>query len=246
MKNHVNYISLFLLLIVNACNSDNAFDCIKKPGDIQTIIIDDLPEFNDLVIHDDITLELVEDEKEYFEVIYGENLIPKIRFVSDKDSLLIYNENFCGWTRDYQKPLVRWHTTKEEINIESLSSGNIFNIDTIRMDLQIEARDISNEVELVVNSKNIILLSNSISNFKVRGKCVRLKVQSYFNDSRFELGELKTSRANVLQRGYNDIIINPTDSLIGSIEGAGRVLYYGNPGIKMVVENGGELIQLKE
>lgn len=246
MKKHINYIAIFLFAIVNACNSENAFDCIKKPGDVKTKIIDDLLDFNELVIHDDITLELVEDEREYFEVIYGENLIPKIKFIANKDSLLIYNENFCGWTRDYQKPLIRWHTTKEQINIKSLSSGNIFNVDSIRMDLQIEARDISNEVELVVNSNNITLVSNSIANYKIKGKCINLTVRSYFSDSRFELGELETSRANVLQRGYNDIIVNPSDSLVGSIENAGRVLYYGNPGVKMMVENGGELIQLKE
>ncbi|GAA5029037.1 hypothetical protein GCM10011506_17020 [Marivirga lumbricoides] len=246
MKTNLHYIALLLFLIANACSSENAFDCIKKTGDIKTILVNDFSEFNDLVIHDDITLELIEDESEYFEVIYGENLIPKIKFVSDKDSLLIYNENFCGWTRDYQKPLVRWHTTKELVNIKSLSSGNIFNNDTLGVNLQIEAKDISNKVELTVNSENILLISNSISNFKVIGHCQRLTVRSYFSDSHFELGQLQCSRVNVLQRGYNDIIVNPSDSLVGSIENAGRVMYYGSPGIKMVVENGGELIKLEK
>ena len=50
----------------------------------------------------------------------------------------------------------------------------------------------------------------------------------------------------MLQRGYNDIIVNVKDSLVGSIENAGRILYKGNPGVKVAVGNGGELIHLDQ
>ncbi len=235
-----------LLLVLSACNSEETFDCIKKAGDLKTKIINDFSEFNDLVIHDDISLQIIEAEQEYFELTYGENLISKISFTLENDSLLIHNGNFCSWSRDYQKPLIKWYTNKEKIYINSQTSGRIFNTDTLRKNLHIDTRDISNDVELMVANNGIIITSNSISNFYISGTSNNLKVISYFSDSRFELGKLEAHSVNILQRGYNDIIVHSKDSLIGSIENAGRVLYYGNPGIKMTVQNGGQLIKIEE
>ena len=172
--------------------------------------------------------------------------MPKLIIQSENDSILFFNENFCNWTRDFKKPLVRWHTNKDKILIRSLSSGNIFNKDTLTMDIHIEARDYSNEIKLIVKNNNTILSTNSISNFTLSGQSIGLTVRSYFSDSHIDLGNLEVKRANILQRGYNDIIVNPTDSLVGSIENAGRILYYGDPGVKVVVRNGGELIKLND
>lgn len=235
-----------ILLLTSGCDSEDAFDCIKTSGKTQIKVITEFAEFGELLLHDNIELEIIEDETEYFELIYGENLLPKLIMESENDSISFFNENFCNWTRDFKKPLIRWHTNKDKIVIRSLSSGKIYNSDTLRMDIHIEAKDYSNEVELLVNSNNVILTSNSISNFTCSGQSNGLIVRSYFSDSRIDLGNLKVSRADVLQRGYNDIIVNPTDSLIGSIENAGRILYYGNPGLKVAVRNGGELIRLND
>ncbi|MBK6263784.1 DUF2807 domain-containing protein [Marivirga sp. S37H4] len=236
--------SLFVLL--SACDSEEAFDCVKKPGDIETKVITEFPEFNDLVIHDDISLQIIEDESEYFELTYGKNLISKINFKLENDSLLLTNDNFCSWARDYQKPLLKWHTNKESIYINSQTTGEIFNTDTLRKNLQIHTREISNEIELFVSNNATVLSSSSISNFHISGNSNSMKIFSYFSDSRFELGNFEVNHISVLQRGFNDIIVHAKDSLIGSIENAGRVLYYGNPGVKMVVQNGGKLIKLEE
>ncbi len=245
MKINQLYIALILLLYIS-CNSEEAFDCVKTSGDLDTLMITDFPDFRELLIHNNIELEIIEDEIEYFELIYGRNLLPQLMMEYESDSLSFFNNNFCNWTRDFKKPLIKWHTTKNEIVIRSLSSGNIFNIDTLKMDVVIVAEDYSNKIDLIVNNKKTLLASNSISNFTFSGMSDRLIVNSYFSDSQFNLGELQVLRAEILQRGYNDIIVNPTDSLVGSIENAGRILYYGNPGIKVEVRNGGELIKLND
>jgi len=231
-------------MIFTACDSEEAFDCFKKSGDLTTLRIDEFPDFAKLLIHDDIELEIVETDQEYFELTYGKNLIPKIIMEKENDSLSFFNENFCGWTRDFEKPKLKWFTDKSSINILCLSNGKITSLDTIRNDFIIRIESSTNEVDLKINNNNTTLLSNSSSYINVSGKCNGLRIAAYFNDGKYDCGDLLANRANVLQRGYNDITVNVRDSLVGSIENAGRILYKGKPGVKVEVSNGGELIHL--
>ncbi|WP_375578052.1 DUF2807 domain-containing protein [Marivirga tractuosa] len=240
---------IFLLLAsfsYQACDSEDAFDCIKKSGEETTVIIDDFPDFAELLIHDDIELEIVENDEEYFELTYGKNLIPKIVMDHENDSLSFFNQNFCGWTRDFEKPKLKWFTDKSTIRVNCLSNGEITSADTIRNDFVIRIQSATNEVNLKINNNNTSLLSNSSTYFNVAGKCNGLRIAAYFNDGKYDCGDLISNRANVLQRGYNDIIVNVKDSLIGNIENAGRILYKGNPGVDVAVSNGGELIHLDQ
>jgi hypothetical protein len=243
-KNIVLILSIFLISILSACDSEEAFDCFKKSGEKITIRIDDFPDFKEVLIHDDIELEIVETDQEYFELTYGENLIPKIVMGHENDSLSFFNQNFCGWTRDFEKPKLKWFTNKSTINILCLSDGKITATDTIRNNFIIRIENATNEVDLKINNNSTTLLSNSATLFNVAGKCKSLRIAGYFNDGKYKCGEFVANRANVLQRGYNDIIVNVKDSLKGSIENAGRILYKGNPGVDVSVSNGGELIHL--
>lgn len=237
---------LLIAVAFQACDSEEAFDCFKKSGEETTIIINDFPHFAELLIYDNIELEIVETDQEYFELTYGKNLIPKIVMDHENDSLSFFNQNFCGWTRDFKKPKLKWFTNKSSINILCLSNGKITSTDTIRNDFIIRIQSATNEVDLNINNSKTTLLSNSSTSFNVAGKTNSLRIAAYFNDGKYECGDLLANGANVLQRGYNDIIVNVKDSLIGSIENAGRILYKGNPGVKVEVSNGGELIHLDQ
>jgi hypothetical protein len=247
LKKHNLYLFIILLGVsLQACDSEEAFDCFKKSGEKITVRIDDFPDFAELLIYDDIELEIVETDEEYFELTYGENLIPKIVMEQENDSLSFFNQNFCGWTRDFEKPKLKWFTNKSDINILCLSNGKITSADTIRNNFVMRVENSTNEVDLKINNNKTTLLSNSSSNFQISGKSNGLRIAAYFNDGKFDCSELIVNRANVLQRGYNDIIVNVKDSLVGSIENAGRILYKGNPGVKVEVSNGGELIHLDQ
>ena len=247
LRKHNLYLFIILLGVsLQACDSEEAFDCFKKSGEKITVRIDDFPDFAELLIYDDIELEIVETDEEYFELTYGENLIPKIVMEQENDSLSFFNQNFCGWTRDFEKPKLKWFTNKNSINILCLSNGKITSADTIRNNFVMRVENSTNEVDLKINNNNTTLSSNSSTYFNISGKTNGLKIRAYFNDGKYDCGDLLANRANVLQRGYNDIIINVKDSLIGSIENAGRILYKGNPGVKVKVSNGGELIHLSQ
>lgn len=244
LRRFILILCLASFIVMMACDSEDAFDCIKQSGDETSIILNDFPDFAQLVIYDNIELEIVESGDEYFELTYGKNLIPKIVMDHENDSLSFFNQTFCGWVRDFEKPKLKWFTNKSTINIISLSNGKITAADTIRNDLTIRIEDAINEVNLKVKNVNTVLTSNSSGNFNVSGQCAGLRIAAYFNDGKYDCGDLLANRANVLHRGYNDIIVNVKDSLVGSIENAGRILYKGNPGVKVEVSNGGELIHL--
>jgi hypothetical protein len=241
-----HFLLLVGLTVLQACDSEDAFDCFKKSGELQTIAISDFQDFTQLVLYDDIELEIVEAGQEYFELTYGKNLIPNIVIEHQNDSLSFFNQSFCNWTRDFEKPKLRWYTYKSSINIFCLSNGKITNADTIRKNFNLRIESATNEVQLDFNNSNTTILSNSSTYFKLAGKSINLTAQAYFNDGLYNCSNLDVNRANILQRGYNDIIVNVKDSLIGSIENAGRILYKGNPGVKVAVGNGGELIHLDQ
>jgi len=232
--------------MLQSCNSPDSFDCVKKSGEITTVKINEFDDFNELVISDNITLEIVESDEEYFELTYGKNLIPKITLEQKNDSLSFFNLNNCGWTRDFKKPKLKWFTNKPTLYINSMSNGQIFSTDTIKSNIILRIENGINDIEFIVDNASTTLVSNSASNFVLSGRSNFLKIAAYFNDGKYDCSNLIVKRADVLQRGYNDIIVNVQDSLVGSIENAGRILYKGNPGVDVSVDNGGELIHLDE
>ncbi len=240
--------SLFNLMIVIVlmphvgCNSLNAPDCFQKAGSAKTVILTSDKPFNDVVIYDDIALNIVEDDTVYFELVYYENLIPEITFEYAKDSIILRNRNSCNFVRDFKRPLINYHTNKGTNNIYSLTAGNITNTDTLRNSVRIVCKDVSNLINLTVDNTLTIFSGNSSSNFNGQGKTQILRILAYFNDGKYDCSNLRAKRVDFLQRGYNDILVHVTDSLVGSIENAGRVFYTGDPGLKVNVENGGELI----
>jgi hypothetical protein len=238
-------LSLTSLVFLSACDNPNAPDCFQKAGEEKTIELHNFDSFNELVINDDIDLQIVEDDTTYFELSFYENLIPEIVSYAINDSLIFENKNSCNFVRDFKKPLLIYHSNKALNRIITMSTGLISASDTLRNNLYITSEDISGKVILMVNNEASIFSSNSTCNFVVSGRTKRLVINAYFNDGKFDCKDLTCERAVILQRGYNDIIISPTDSLVGSIENAGRVYYSGSPGIKMNIFGGGELIQIR-
>lgn len=235
---------IIALLLALSCDSENSWDCIQKRGDIITERFTEFPAFNDLVLYDDISLEIIEDDEEYFELEAGENLIPEITYSLDRDSLIWTNENSCTWARAYRNPILKWHTSKTTIRVISLSSGLVYAQDTLRNTIHFTSEDVSGDFEVKVNNSRSIISANSSANFYISGKTHELVIRSYFSDGKYNCKELTSNYANILQRGFNDITVTVSEELTGSIENAGQIIYYGDPEVVDVdVSRGGALIK---
>jgi len=242
--NKLKAISILFLILALGCNSPDALDCFQTAGEKKVSKLNGIPEFERLVIFDDINLEIVNDDTVYFELDYYENLMPEVEFEIDNNSLVFTNKNSCNFVRSFKSPTLIYHTNKASDFITSRSAGKIFNRDTLRNNISVTTEDVSNEVALLVNNQQTIFSSNSSTNFKAMGSTENLRLFSYFNDSQYNCEDLKARRVQFLQRGYNDFLVNVQDSLVGSIENSGRVIYKGNPGVKVSIDGDGQLIRL--
>ena len=237
---------LFSIFLVSGCNNENAPDCFKESGKLETVTITTFDSFETLVIHDDISVEIIETENDdYFELSYGKNLLSKVDFESINDSLLVYNNNRCGWVRNFNKPELKWYTSKATNTIISLSIGKIRNKDTLRNNLQVRTENAISEVNLTVNNNYTRLSSNSATNFAINGFTDKLQMISYFGDGQYDSKNLVCREGDILQRGYNDMWVNAVETLKVRVENAGTVYYTGEPDLQQQVSNGGKLVYVE-
>ena len=246
MRDRLKILTLIFSLIMKGCDSLNSPDCFQKAGEQIITRITEFPEFDKLVIYDDINLQIIEDDTTYFELDYYENLIPEIQYELDNDSIVFTNNNSCNFVRSFKAPTLIFHSDKPENFIVSLSTGDIFNKDTLRNNIRVITEDVSNIVRLTVNNNQTVFSSNSSTNFYATGKTSLLILRAYFNDSKYYCKDLQAERVDLVHRGYNDMIVYASDSIVGAIENAGRVFYDGNPGLNIEITYGGQLIPLNK
>jgi len=82
-----------------------------------------------------------------------------------------------------------------------------------------------------VNSDEISLTFNNLSNVFISGSVNNLIIGFYSGDSRFEGRNLVAQHINISHRSSNDIIVNPQQSLKGIIRGTGDVISVNRPPI---------------
>jgi len=85
-------------------------------------------------------------------------------------------------------------------------------------------------------SENVNVTVNGIAYFKLKGSSANLNVFIAAGDSRVEAASLLVQNVTFNHRGSNDILINPQESLRGTIRGTGDVRSYNRPDIVEVQE----------
>jgi len=92
-----------LLLLLTACGDGHETDCLKSAGRITTERRE-LPAFQQLYIHDNVEVVLVQDSVTYAEVRTGKNLQEDIELTTSGNQLIIHNTSRCNWVRRYDIP----------------------------------------------------------------------------------------------------------------------------------------------
>ncbi|MBC6611206.1 DUF2807 domain-containing protein [Hymenobacter sp. BT507] len=92
-----------LLLLLAACGDGHETDCLKSTGRITTERRE-VPAFEQLYIHDNVEVVLVQDSVTYAEVRTGKNLQEDIELTTAGNQLIIRNTSRCNWTRRYDTP----------------------------------------------------------------------------------------------------------------------------------------------
>jgi len=241
-KRYISYIILLSILLIS-CDDENAFDCVKKVGDISTYEII-LPEFNKIEIIGDITLNIENDINQSVSLSTGQNLYPKIDFEVVDGKLTVSDKNYCTWVREYGNTTLHIKSNNiTSIKNSGSRSVNSVGVYTIDNSLTLFSKNASGDYYMDVAGKELKVSSNKISNFYINGEIEKLFVGFYSGQGRFEGANLITKNIKVFHRGSNDIIINPQLLLTGSIEAFGNLIVMNTPDSINIVKNGkGQLL----
>ena len=223
-----NIIFFCIYFAMLACNSENAFDCIKKTG---PVVMDVVPvaDFDKISLHDNINLILVSGNDMMVQIEAGKNLISKISFYVSDNTLIIENLNTCNWVRDY-KAINVYVTNPSLVEVHMHGYGSVISKDTLHTGyLSIISTDSPGDVNLVIEGDALYIVSNNLANFTIAGSLDFLKVGFYFNDSKFFGKNLQVNKIEIDHNGINTIMVSPSDQLMGIIGNTGNVEIYTDP-----------------
>lgn len=225
-----------LCLLLTACDSDSAPDCLQKSGDLMRQEIP-LADFSKITVFEKVGLVLKEGNEQKVEVETGEFLFEEVSAVVESDRLILRNENGCNLFREYGVTTV--YVTSPNITEIRSSTGL-----TIRSDgvlsypflelfsesfLEPEALTTDGEFDLELDSRSVSAVVNGITYFKFRGASENLSLIVASGDSRIEAADLTVENLFLNHRGSNDMFVNPRESIRGVIRGNGDVISSNRP-----------------
>ena len=237
-------IFIFIVLLISACNSDQAFDCVKTTGKIVEKEYK-TSYFKNIDLYDYFTVYLIPDTVDKVVIRSGENLQAKISVQVVDSVLSIKNNNTCNFVRGYDHVNTAYvHFTKLEW-IYVLGEINLIATDTI----------FANYIHVIVKSKvakaNLIFNAYVVNfqvwygtgDFYLRGKTTHFF--NYNDGTGFIYADSLVSRFCTSEnRATGDMFLNVNDSLFVTLKGAGDIYYTGNPGIQINAKEGkGQLIK---
>ncbi|WP_458627717.1 head GIN domain-containing protein [Winogradskyella sp. PC D3.3] len=233
MKQIHLYIPLFFLIF--ACNSEDANDCFQTSGRIiqQEVSVSS---FERILVHRDIKLVIKEAPNYKVTIETGENLINDVTVEVVGNRLVLTDNNTCNYVRDYGITKIYVETPSlNEIRSSTqyeVSSDGVLNYEALTLiseDYNQENQFTIGDFRLSINSENLNIEANNLSFYYINGVVENLYVGFYSGSGRFEGESLLAQNVNVYHRGSNDMIVNPQQSLTGSLKGTGDLISVNEP-----------------
>jgi len=234
------YIAFVVLLL--SCNSENANDCFQTSGTIvqQEISLDS---FEKIWVNRDVELIIKEGAVQKVMIETGKNLINDVDAVVVEGQLFLTDNNSCNYVRNYG--ITKVYVTSPNINeIRSSTQYDISSDGVLRYpNLTILSEDFNapdtfsvGNFKLQINNTSFSVVFNNLSNCYVSGATTNLNVTFASGLSRFEGRNLETQKVIIWNRGSNDMILNPIQSIKGKISGTGDVISVNRPPVVEVDE----------
>ncbi|MDO5987427.1 head GIN domain-containing protein [Flavivirga amylovorans] len=230
-------IYIFLIIIIVACDSENANDCFQRAGDIiqQEVIVDP---FNKIFINRNIELIIKEGPIQEVVIETGKNLLNDVIAMVVDGKLTLTDNNTCNYVRDYESTKV--YVTSP--NITEIRSSTQYDISSDGVltypSLTILSEDFGDpstitiaNFRLQIDNNTFRAVFNNISNCFISGKTENLSLIFASGISRFEGRDLIAQKVDLWNRGSNDMIVNPQQEIKGTISGVGDVISVNRPPI---------------
>tara|TARA_R110001583_G_scaffold77709_2_gene211382 strand:+ start:155 stop:898 length:744 start_codon:yes stop_codon:yes gene_type:complete len=240
------YILCFISLI--GCNSEDAGDCVQTAGEIIQQEVD-VSVFSRILVHKKVELIISEGPVQKVVVETGKNLMPDIEIKVIEDQIVLENHNNCNFFRNYgitkvyiTSPNITEIRNASELNV---SSNGVLTYPSLYLRSTGEKAEFLGvgDWHLTIENDNVIIWSNGISTYFINGTTTNLDVSFSDGDTRFEGENFIVQNVKVSQVSSNDILINPIQSLKGSIHSTGDVISFNKPPVVEIDEQSkGKLI----
>lgn len=223
-------------IFLMGCNGDNAPDCFQNAGDFIREVIP-VENFTKIKVNENVKLVLKVGNTPLVEVETGKFLRNEVSAQVTEGTLNLSDNNNCNFFRPYG--VTTFYVTAPDITEIRSNTGFSTISDGVLTYPQIklisesfndpENLTTDGEFDLELDSQRIDVVVNGIAYFKLMGSSENLSVVVAAGDSRIEAESLIVQNVTVNHRGSNDILVNPQESIRGTIRGVGDVISYNRP-----------------
>ena len=245
----IKLLGVFLFFLLVACNSENANDCLQKAGPLvrEEITVD---AFDRILVNRDIELIVKEGAEQRVVIETGTNLRGDVDATVFDGQLTLTDRNTCNFIRDYgvtkvyiTSPNITEIRSSTQYDIRSDGVLTYPSLTLFSEDYNAPDTFTNADFKLQIDNGTLSLVFNNLSNAFISGRTNNLSVVFAAGTSRFEGRDLVAQKVTFWNRSSNDMILNPQESLKGTISGTGNVISVNQPPVVEVEElYKGELI----
>jgi hypothetical protein len=235
-------IILLFILVSTFISCEKPSECVESFG-ATTIKEVEVTPFITINVNRGIELEITQGDEYKVQIQAGENFIDNIEVKQNGDEISFKDITSCNWVREYGKTKILITAPNIE-NINSKTERDIRSSGTLTYPvLRLNAFDKdgdgidgagTGDFFINVNNQQVVIQGNNVARFFVSGNTDDARMLLYFGDGRIEAENLLAKSIIVYHRGSNDMILNPTESITGTITSNGNIILKNNPPINTV------------
>lgn len=231
------FLLLSLLLVFISCEKPS--ECIESTGDMVTREVSVTP-FSKIKVYRGISLVITQGAEYKVTVQSGSNLIDNIEISQVSNQLILKDKTTCNWLRDYGQTTVYITTPNlEEIYSKTdrnISSEGVLTFPILRLyalDKNGDGEDCAGtgDFHININNNQLVVENNTVSRYYISGNTTDAIFDFWAGDGRIEAGDLTAQTIEVYDRGSNDMIVKPIQSITGKMVSTGDIILKNNPPI---------------
>ncbi|MEZ4786911.1 MAG: head GIN domain-containing protein [Flavobacterium haoranii] len=229
--NKIIYILLFI--ITTSCGISE--DCLSGNGS-KLMVNYPLEGFTKVKVYSGVGLVVKEGSSYEVRIETRDNIKDNIEVSLNGDMLIVKDNSTCNIARDYGLTIVYVTTPNlEEIHCkteQNITSDGVLNFPNLKLYSLEDDGDGAGtgNFYLDVNIQDMMVETNSVTNFYLKGHCHNIHITFSWGDARFEGQDLiVTNHLSFFHRGTNDMILFPTYTFGGNLYSTGNVIIKNPP-----------------
>jgi hypothetical protein len=227
----LNIVVCCCMVLATSCGISE--DCFKGNGN-QVIQLFPLENFTKIKVYDGVGLVIKEGTNYEVKVITSDNILDNLEVKLEGNMLVVKDNSTCNIARDYglttvyvTAPTITEIHSKTDQDIRSDGVLNYSDLKLISIDLSDGAG--TGDFRLSLNTINLYVESNNVSNFYLTGQSQNLHVFFSWGNGIFYGENLIVNIISIYHRGSNNIFLFPINSIEGNIYATGNVVLKNNP-----------------